>query len=303
MHIPDGFINVPTSAGFGAAAAGSLWYSLRRAADYLDDRRIPLAGLVAAFVFAAQMVNFPVAAGTSGHLLGGVLAAVLVGPWLGSTVLTVVLIVQAIVFADGGLSALGLNVFNMAILGALGGYVLYLIAAQAPPEDPGFPLHRSRYRGRTLGAAGRPGFQPPVRHRRGGRSLGHHRDGGHAGSPRSDRHRRGPDHGTGRRSGRRIATRPDPRRTTGGRPMDRRTWAFLAAGLVLAIGIAGFSGLFSSGEPDGLERVSIDQGFDDDASRPGPRFAPVRLRGGGRGQRRSLHRVLPESSAWSSPSA
>lgn len=134
MHIPDGFINVPTSAGFGAAAAGSLWYSLRRATDYLDDRRIPLAGLVAAFVFAAQMVNFPVAAGTSGHLLGGVLAAVLVGPWLGSTVLTVVLIVQAIVFADGGLSALGLNVFNMAILGALGGYVLYLMLRRILPK-------------------------------------------------------------------------------------------------------------------------------------------------------------------------
>jgi cobalt/nickel transport system permease protein len=125
MHIPDGFINVPTSAGFGAAAAGSVWYSLRRAADLLDDRRIPLAGLVAAFVFAAQMINFPVAAGTSGHLLGGVLAAVLVGPWLGSVVITVVLIVQGVFFADGGLSAIGLNVFNMAFVGVLGGYALY----------------------------------------------------------------------------------------------------------------------------------------------------------------------------------
>lgn len=126
MHIPNGFIDVPTSAGFGAAAAGGVWYSLRRAAALLDDRRIPLAGLVAAFVFAAQMVNFPVASGTSGHLLGGVLAAVLVGPWLGAVVITVVLIVQGIFFADGGLSAIGLNVFNMAIVGALGGYALYL---------------------------------------------------------------------------------------------------------------------------------------------------------------------------------
>ena len=126
MHIPDGFINVPTSAGFGAAAAGGVWYSLRRAAALLDDRRIPLAGLVAAFVFAAQMVNFPVAAGTSGHLLGGVLAAVLIGPWLGSVVITVVLVVQGVFFADGGLSAIGLNVFNMAVIGALGGYLVYL---------------------------------------------------------------------------------------------------------------------------------------------------------------------------------
>ncbi|MCJ7726237.1 MAG: energy-coupling factor ABC transporter permease [Acidimicrobiia bacterium] len=134
MHIPDGFINVPTSAGFGAAAAGGLWYSLRRASALLDDRRIPLAGLVAAFVFAAQMINFPVAAGTSGHLIGGVLAAVLVGPWLGAVVLTVVLIVQAFVFTDGGLSALGLNVFNMAIIGALGGYLIYALLRRVLPK-------------------------------------------------------------------------------------------------------------------------------------------------------------------------
>ena len=125
MHIPDGFINLPASAGFGAAAAGGVWYGLRRSAASLDDLRIPLAGLLAAFVFAAQMVNFPVAGGTSGHLLGGVLAAVLIGPWLGATVITVVLVVQAFFFADGGLSALGLNVFNMAIIGAIGGYGVY----------------------------------------------------------------------------------------------------------------------------------------------------------------------------------
>jgi len=137
MHIPDGFINIPTSAGFGAAAAGGVWYSLRRAARFLDDRRVPLAGLVAAFVFAAQMVNFPVAAGTSGHLIGGVLAAVLVGPWLGALVLTVVLVVQGVFFADGGLSALGLNVFNMAIIGTLGGYLLYRgIVALLPKTHP-----------------------------------------------------------------------------------------------------------------------------------------------------------------------
>ena len=137
MHIPDGFINIPTSAGFGAAAAGGVWYSIRRAADFLDDRRVPLAGLVAAFVFAAQMVNFPVVAGTSGHLLGGVLAAVLVGPWLGALALTVVLVVQGVFFADGGLSALGLNVFNMAIVGTLGGYLLYRgINALLPKTRP-----------------------------------------------------------------------------------------------------------------------------------------------------------------------
>ena len=88
-------------------------------------------------MFAAQMVNFPVAAGTSGHLLGGVLAAVLLGPWLGSIVVTVVLIVQALVFADGGLSALGLNVFNMAIIGAIGGWYLYRLVLGMMPGRAG----------------------------------------------------------------------------------------------------------------------------------------------------------------------
>jgi cobalt/nickel transport system permease protein len=141
VHIPDGFVNLPTSAGFGAAAASGIWYSLRRAATVLDDRRIPLAGLAAAFVFAAQMVNFPVAAGTSGHLLGGVLAAVLLGPWLGSIVVTVVLVVQALVFADGGLSALGLNVFNMAIVATIGGWYVYrAVLRMLPDKDASVPL-------------------------------------------------------------------------------------------------------------------------------------------------------------------
>jgi len=126
MHIPDGFINAGTSLGAGAIAAGGLGVSLRRTAEVLEERLAPLAGLVAAFVFAVQMLNFPVAAGTSGHLLGGVLAAVLVGPWAGAVCVTVVLVVQALLFADGGLSALGLNVLNMALVGALGGYVLFL---------------------------------------------------------------------------------------------------------------------------------------------------------------------------------
>jgi cobalt/nickel transport system permease protein len=125
MHIPDGFINATTSLGAGAAAIGGLSVAIRRSAATLEDRQVPLAGLVAAFVFAAQMLNFPVAAGTSGHLIGGVLAAVLVGPWAGVLCLTVVLLVQAL-FADGGLTALGLNVFNLAFAAGLGGYGLFL---------------------------------------------------------------------------------------------------------------------------------------------------------------------------------
>ena len=95
MHIPDGFINGGTSAGAGVVAAGVLSVSVRRTAEVLDEKQIPLAGVVSAFIFAVQMLNFPVAGGTSGHLLGGVLAAVLVGPWMGSLCVSVVLVVQA----------------------------------------------------------------------------------------------------------------------------------------------------------------------------------------------------------------
>lgn len=136
MHIPDGFIDVGTSAGAGAVAAAGVGLALRRAGDELDDRVVPLAGLVAAYVFAVQMINFPVASGTSGHLLGGVLAAVLVGPWLGAVCVTVVLVVQALVFADGGLSALGLNVVNLALVGALGGYAAFRVLRAVLPRNP-----------------------------------------------------------------------------------------------------------------------------------------------------------------------
>jgi cobalt/nickel transport system permease protein len=131
VHIPDGFINAPTSLAAGVAAAGGVGVSLRRAAETLQERQAPLAGLVAAYIFAVQMLNFPVAAGTSGHLLGGALAAVLVGPWAGSLCVAVVLLVQALLFADGGLSALGLNVVNMALVTAWGGYAIFLLLRRA----------------------------------------------------------------------------------------------------------------------------------------------------------------------------
>ena len=137
MHIPDGVINATTSAGFGAVAAGGFGLAVRRTRDTLNDRQVPMAALTAAFVFAAQMVNFPVIAGMSGHLLGGVLAAVLVGPAAGMLVSTVVLGVQALVFADGGLTALGLNIVNMGVVGAIGGYVVYRVLRRVLPDRPG----------------------------------------------------------------------------------------------------------------------------------------------------------------------
>jgi len=125
VHIPDGFINAGVSAAAGVGAAGGFAYSLRQVRRYLTDRLVPLAALAAAFVFAAQMVNFPVLPGMSGHLIGGVLAAVLIGPAAAYIVMAIVLIVQAFLFADGGLSALGLNIINMGAVGAVGGYFVY----------------------------------------------------------------------------------------------------------------------------------------------------------------------------------
>jgi cobalt/nickel transport system permease protein len=125
MHIPDGFIDGPTSIATGAVAAGGIALCLRRSAAVLDERQVPLAGVVSAFVFAVQMLNFPVVGGTSGHLLGGVLAAVLVGPYVGALCIAVVVVVQALLFADGGLTALGSNVLNMGLVTAFGGYAVF----------------------------------------------------------------------------------------------------------------------------------------------------------------------------------
>lgn len=127
MHIADGLINLPTSALFAGLAAIFVGWSLRGASRELDERTAPIAGLTAVFIFAAQMLNFPVAAGTSGHLLGGALAAVLVGPYTATLAITIVLLVQGLLFADGGLTALGLNVFNMAVLGVWASYGVFLI--------------------------------------------------------------------------------------------------------------------------------------------------------------------------------
>ena len=125
MHIPDGFIDGKTAAATALLSATGVGWALRQARQRLAPRRVPLLGLAAAFLFAAQMVNFPVAGGTSGHLVGGVLVAALLGPSAAIVVLTTVLIVQCFLFADGGVLALGANVFNMAIIGAAGGYAIY----------------------------------------------------------------------------------------------------------------------------------------------------------------------------------
>lgn len=133
MHVPDGFLDAPTSLATGVVAAAGVALALRRARADLDDRTAPLAGLVAVFVFAGQMINFPVGAGTSGHLIGGALAAVLVGPWVATLSLTVVVAVQALLFADGGLTALGTNVALMGLVGVWVGWAVFRLARAVLP--------------------------------------------------------------------------------------------------------------------------------------------------------------------------
>ena len=125
MHVPDGFLDAPTSVATGVVAVAGIAVALRGARRELDDRTAPMAGLVAAFVFAAQMLNFPVGAGTSGHLLGGALAAVLVGPYTAGLCLAVVLLVQGLLFADGGITALGTNITLFSVVAVGTGWLVF----------------------------------------------------------------------------------------------------------------------------------------------------------------------------------
>lgn len=137
MHVPDGFLDLPTSAATGALAAGAVGLALQRADREVRQAGAPLAGLTAAFVFAVQMVNFPVGAGTSGHLMGGALAAALVGPWTAVLCMTVVLVVQALMFADGGLTALGTNITLMGVVTVLVGYGVTTAVLRVLPRRTG----------------------------------------------------------------------------------------------------------------------------------------------------------------------
>ncbi|MEU4423061.1 energy-coupling factor ABC transporter permease [Actinoplanes sp. NPDC024001] len=136
MHIANGIVDGPVSALFIVVAVAALAVCARRARAGLEDRLAPMAGLVAAFIFAAQMLNFPIAAGISGHLLGGALAAILVGPWLGALCVATVLVVQALLFADGGLTAIGLNVVNMAVVATGAGFLVAAALLRVLPRTP-----------------------------------------------------------------------------------------------------------------------------------------------------------------------
>ena len=123
MHVPDGFINAPVSIGTGVISFATLWAYVRSAKSLVADKLIALTGMMSALIFVLQMINFPIAAGTSGHLLGGALAVIVLGPNLGIICISIVVVIQSLLFADGGLSALGINVLNMAIITSLVGWL------------------------------------------------------------------------------------------------------------------------------------------------------------------------------------
>lgn len=268
MHIPDGFINGVTSAGAAVVAAGGLGASLRAGARALRDKQIPMAGLTAAFIFALQMLNFPVAAGTSGHLLGGALAAILLGPSLGVTAVAVVVIVQALLFADGGVSALGLNVLNMALITVVVAWPLFRTLVRVLPKKVPMALIATMVAAWASVVASSIGFA--IQYALGGNG--------------------GVDIGTvfgamvgvhaligigeGLISaavvGAVVAVRPDLVAGISGyelvgdgahTPSKRTLTGFVAAGLAAAFALVAFVAPIASPNPDGLEKVAEDTGF------------------------------------------
>ncbi len=145
MHIPDGFLNLPVIFVTWVLAIALIAIALNKVQAEYQEKAVPLMGVCAAFIFAAQMINFPIPGGTSGHLLGGTLAGALLGPWAGSLVMTVVFIVQAVLFQDGGLTVLGANIFNMGLVGTFGGYYLYKAIR--------FAIGRDKLPGMAIGVA------------------------------------------------------------------------------------------------------------------------------------------------------
>ncbi len=268
MHIPDGFINGSTSLGAAVAAAGGIGAGLRQAGKRLADRHIPLAGLAAAFIFAAQMINFPVAVGTSGHLIGGGLAAVLLGPWLASVVMAVVVGVQALIFADGGVSALGLNIINMAIIAPWSAWLIYKGLRAFLPRT-----HKAVASAAGIAAA----FSVEIA------AFGfvaEYAIGGTGGAPVSTvLIAMGGVHaligiGEGLITGVIVSTvlaaRPDI--VVGASDLldtrdaePRRVGRFVLAGVGAALIVAAFLSPFANSNPDGLERVAADKGFIDTA--------------------------------------
>jgi cobalt/nickel transport system permease protein len=287
MHAPDGFLEPVVAVTTALIAIAVVALSLRMSSREMGDRQVPMAGLAAAFVFAVQMVNFPVAAGTSGHLLGGALAAVLLGPWLGCLVVTVVIVVQALLFADGGVTALGVNVVNMAVVTSFAGWATFRLSRRILPANAGGVIGATGLAAGVsvvlssvafslewlFGASAPVAFDTVF-----GAMVGVHTLIGI---------------GEGLISALVVAAvlaaRPDlvagaadlPReRLARKAPIGPRPLILAALGVTLAV--ATVVSQFASGEPDGLERVAVDEGFADTATEHdlgGSPFADYATRG------------------------
>ncbi|MET9963253.1 energy-coupling factor ABC transporter permease [Streptomyces sp. NPDC006326] len=285
MHVPDGFIDAPVSLAAGVAAAGAVAVSLRGARRELDERAAPLAGLVAAFIFAVQMLNFPVAAGTSGHLLGGALAAILVGPYTGVLCVSVVLLMQGVLFADGGLTALGVNVVNMAVVTVVVAYAVFRALLKLLP-DTRRSVTVASFAGALLSVPG-AAVMFTLLYALGGTTdvpvgkvftamVGVHgligigeavitaATVGAVLAVRSDL-----VHGARRlasplklRIGGELVDAPAAAPAAAAARSGGSTRKVWATGLVTALVLAGFVSFYASASPDGLEKVAADQGID-----------------------------------------
>jgi cobalt/nickel transport system permease protein len=262
MHIPDGFVSAPINIAAAAASIGVVGYALKRAGNSVDQKKIPLLGVVAAFVFAAQMLNFPVVAGTSGHFVGAVLAAVLLGPFEAVLVMASVLVLQCLMFADGGITALGSNIFNMGIVGALLGYLVFKgLRAILPKNKRGMfasaaiaawlsIVASAASCAVMLAASGRYPLELALPAMTGVHAL------------------IGVGEGAITAAALALVTaaRPDlvhALRRSGGngaeKPAVAGAWGFAAVGLGAAIVLAAVLSPFASGDPDGLEKKAMEE--------------------------------------------
>jgi cobalt/nickel transport system permease protein len=267
MHVPDGFINAATSAGAAAISVGGLATSLKVGTKRLREKQIPFAGLSAAVIFALQMLNFPVAAGTSGHLLGGALAAILLGPSMGVVVVSVVVIVQAFLFADGGVTALGVNVLNMAIITAIVAWPIFRGLVRVLPKSTGSAIGAAAIAAWASVVASSMGFTALYAiGGQGGADLGTvfgAMVGVHA--------LIGIGEGliTATAIGAVLAARPDlvagvadlQLKATTNAPSRRAAGAFVGVGLAVAIALVVFVAPLASSSPDGLEYVAEQTGI------------------------------------------
>ena len=255
LHIPDGFLSIGVSIVGWILAVIFIGIALRQTKDQLGERQVPLMGVIAAFIFAAQAINFPVAAGTSGHLLGGTLAAIVLGPWAGTLVMTAVIAVQALLFQDGGLLAMGWNILNMGVITTFTGYAVYMLVLRSLGSTT-----RSRLIGGFVGAwlavivsASATAIELAIS---GTSPL-------YLGLPAMAGVHALIGLGEGIITigaiGLLQASRPQVL-TTGETSPGKRTATFTLVGLLVALGVAAFSPL-ASAHPDGLEFIAELQGF------------------------------------------